>query len=84
MGTQSGRSGGIGTGRTPLNPPDCPRVTRKQVLDKATSIGLKIRRDGQGMWERWSTEEEQWYNLGQTNYIALQVLIFNPRPWLKS
>lgn len=71
MGNQSGRSGGIGTGRKALNPPDCVKVTSQQVLDKATELGLSLKREGIGMWFVWEEKKQQWYTLGQTNYLAL-------------
>jgi len=74
MGVQSGRSGGVGTGRTPLNPQNCPRVTHKNVLKIANLLGVLVRREGKGMWFRRNPPQETWFTLGQTNYIALSQL----------
>jgi hypothetical protein len=68
MGFQSGRSGGVGTGRIPLNPQGCKKVTRMMVLDAAKKIGKKLSRDGQGMW--FYKKNGEWWNLGQTNFLA--------------
>jgi hypothetical protein len=75
MGFQSGRSGGIGTGRIALNPQNCQKVTRKMVLDAAQKRGIKIKREGQGMWSHFRELENTWYNLGQTNFLAWHRMI---------
>jgi hypothetical protein len=76
---QSGRSGGVGTGRTSLNPPKCPRVSSKQVEAEAKISYYEIKRDGKGMYwgkpivnkEDWAEPKpSQWITIGQTNYLA--------------
>lgn len=60
-------------GRRPMNPPNCPKVTRKQVLKFAENINVTIWREGYGMW--WFMRDDgASVTLGQTNYIALEYL----------
>jgi hypothetical protein len=58
--------------RRKLNPYDAPIVSRKMVDDFADKNGIRIRREGQGMWFFW--QESGWWVLGQTNYLALKHL----------
>lgn len=59
-------------GRKRENPLGCPRVSRTQVEALALSLGLSVRREGLGMW--LVKRGEQWFTLGQTNYVALENL----------
>jgi hypothetical protein len=68
MSIQSGRSGGVGTGRTSLNPPNCKKVTRQMVMNAANKINVEVRREGKGMW--WFKRKSEWMTLGQTNFLA--------------
>jgi hypothetical protein len=79
MTTQSGRSGGVGTGRITLNPVNCPRVSTKQVEKEAEIAYCEIKREGKGMW--WGKpiitknhyivlSQPEWFTIGETNYLA--------------
>lgn len=58
-------------GRRKMNPDNCPVVRRIQVIVAAVKIGVKVKREGQGMWWVSGAGIEKWFTLGQTNYIAL-------------
>lgn len=57
-----------------MNQESAPRVTRKQVEKLAAELGVKIKREGQGMWFYWNVLMKEWYTLGMTNYLAIDHL----------
>lgn len=64
-------------GRRKLNPDDAPRVSGKQVREKAAALGIEVKNKGLygrgGMWF-WKRPDGQWYTLEQTNYLAMEQL----------
>ena len=60
-------------GKRPLNPDNCLKISSKQVYERANHLGIKIKREGLGMW--WYQKNDCWFTLGQTNYLAFMHLL---------
>ena len=72
-------------GRRKQNPENCPIVTAQQVKDKALSMSIEIKRGDfhgskndrwflecdHGTWWMLNKLDNNWYTIGDTNYIAL-------------
>jgi len=59
-------------GRRKENPDNCPKISGKQVREKAKYLGIEVKRNGYENW--WYKNNGQWYTGGTTNYICWKLL----------
>ncbi len=65
-------------GRKKMNPPGCPKVTRKDVFAYAELHGIQVKWGGptaveNGTWWYWASDGV-WRTAGVTNYLCREFL----------
>ena len=67
-----------------MNPDNCPKITKKDVMLKAKELGIEVIRGSfsridmgfmKSDWGSWYRKTStNWIGLGQTNYMAMENL----------